>query len=113
MKPVGDTKSKPGLPVVWQVGCVVIAALVRVYIKHVSHFYEVYGAHFFQVMIIFHTFFKAGFGCLWFVVSDICLCPFYFNSAGGVELLAKQGRIKVVNTLESRLEMMSRQVCGL
>ena len=31
-------------------------------------------------------------------------------SAGGVELLAKQGRIKVVNTLESRLEMMSRQV---
>lgn len=34
-------------------------------------------------------------------------------SAGGVELLAKQGRIKVVNTLESRLEMMSRQVCRL
>ena len=33
-------------------------------------------------------------------------------SAGGVELLAKQGRIKVVNTLESRLEMMSRQVLG-
>ena len=33
-----------------------------------------------------------------------------FFSAGGVELLAKQGRIKVVNTLESRLEMMSRQV---
>ncbi|KAJ7337941.1 V-type proton ATPase subunit E [Desmophyllum pertusum] len=30
--------------------------------------------------------------------------------AGGVELLAKQGRIKVVNTLESRLEMMSRQM---
>ena len=36
-----------------------------------------------------------------------------FNcSAGGVELLAKQGRIKVVNTLESRLEMMSKQVCN-
>jgi len=35
----------------------------------------------------------------------------FCHSAGGVELLAKQGRIKVVNTLESRLEMMSRQVC--
>lgn len=32
------------------------------------------------------------------------------DCAGGVELLAKQGRIKVVNTLESRLEMMSRQM---
>ena len=37
--------------------------------------------------------------------------PLFCHSAGGVELLAKQGRIKVVNTLESRLEMMSRQVC--
>ena len=35
----------------------------------------------------------------------------FCHSAGGIELLAKQGRIKVVNTLESRLEMMSRQVC--
>lgn len=32
------------------------------------------------------------------------------DCAGGIELLAKQGRIKVVNTLESRLEMMSRQM---
>lgn len=32
------------------------------------------------------------------------------DCAGGVELLAKQGRIKVVNTLESRLEMMSKQM---
>lgn len=32
------------------------------------------------------------------------------DCAGGVELLAKQGRIKVVNTLESRLEMMSNQM---
>lgn len=40
-----------------------------------------------------------------FYISLFC------HSAGGVELLAKQGRIKVVNTLESRLEMMSRQVC--
>lgn len=37
--------------------------------------------------------------------------PLFCHSAGGVELLAKQGRIKVVNTLESRLEMMSKQVC--
>lgn len=37
--------------------------------------------------------------------------PLFYHSAGGVELLAKQGRIKVVNTLESRLEMMSKQVC--
>ena len=36
--------------------------------------------------------------------------PVFCCSAGGVELLAKQGRIKVVNTLESRLEMMSKQV---
>lgn len=30
--------------------------------------------------------------------------------SGGVELLAKQGRIKVENTLESRLELISRQM---
>lgn len=46
--------------------------------------------------------------------NNICTANIYatlfFYSAGGVELLAKQGRIKVVNTLESRLEMMSKQV---
>ncbi|XP_047125778.1 V-type proton ATPase subunit E [Hydra vulgaris] len=30
--------------------------------------------------------------------------------AGGLELLAKEGRIKVTNTLESRLELLSRQM---
>ena len=30
--------------------------------------------------------------------------------AGGVELLARQGKIKVENTLESRLAMMAAQV---
>ena len=34
---------------------------------------------------------------------------FHF-SAGGIELSAKQGRIKVTNTLESRLCLLSRQV---
>jgi V-type H+-transporting ATPase subunit E len=32
------------------------------------------------------------------------------DMAGGVELLAQRGKIKVVNTLESRLEMMSQQM---
>jgi len=32
------------------------------------------------------------------------------DCAGGVELTAKQGRIKVTNTLESRLELLSRQM---
>ena len=45
--------------------------------------------------------------CIFLSESDLTFC----FSAGGIELLAKQGRIKVVNTLESRLEMMSRQVC--
>ena len=43
----------------------------------------------------------------WLYCNDL---PVFCCSAGGVELLAKQGRIKVVNTLESRLEMMSKQV---
>jgi ATP synthase (E/31 kDa) subunit len=33
----------------------------------------------------------------------------YF-SAGGVELVAQEGKIKVINTLESRLALMSQQV---
>jgi len=32
------------------------------------------------------------------------------DGAGGVELTAKQGRIKVTNTLESRLDLLSRQM---
>lgn len=32
------------------------------------------------------------------------------NSAGGIELTAKGGRIKVTNTLESRLTLLSRQM---
>ncbi|EDO39197.1 predicted protein [Nematostella vectensis] len=32
------------------------------------------------------------------------------DCAGGIELHAKQGKIKVVNTLESRLEMLGRQM---
>lgn len=32
------------------------------------------------------------------------------NCAGGIELTAKQGRIKVTNTLESRLDLLSRQM---
>lgn len=44
-------------------------------------------------------------------VLQLLYLPAFCCSAGGVELLAKQGRIKVVNTLESRLEMMSKQVC--
>lgn len=43
--------------------------------------------------------------------AQLTYATLFFYSAGGVELLAKQGRIKVVNTLESRLEMMSKQVC--
>lgn len=42
--------------------------------------------------------------------AQLTYATLFFYSAGGVELLAKQGRIKVVNTLESRLEMMSKQV---
>ncbi|XP_031562957.1 V-type proton ATPase subunit E-like [Actinia tenebrosa] len=32
------------------------------------------------------------------------------DCSGGIEMLSKGGKIKVVNTLESRLEMMSRQM---
>jgi len=32
------------------------------------------------------------------------------DCAGGIELTAKQGRIKVTNTLESRLDLLSRQM---
>jgi V-type H+-transporting ATPase subunit E len=32
------------------------------------------------------------------------------DCAGGIELTAKQGRIRVTNTLESRLELLSRQM---
>ena len=32
------------------------------------------------------------------------------RSSGGVELIAKDGKIRVVNTLESRLDLLSRQV---
>ena len=32
----------------------------------------------------------------------------FFNSAGGVELLARQGKIKVDNTLEARLNMVAQ-----
>ena len=32
-------------------------------------------------------------------------------SAGGVTLLAMDGKITVVNTLESRLELLAAQVC--
>lgn len=32
------------------------------------------------------------------------------DCAGGIEMLAKQGKIKVVNTFESRLELISRQM---
>ena len=34
----------------------------------------------------------------------------FFCSSGGVELIAKDGKIRVVNTLESRLDLLSRQV---
>ena len=40
----------------------------------------------------------------------ICVIAF-FVSAGGIELTAKGGKIKVANTLEERLELLSRQVC--
>jgi len=32
------------------------------------------------------------------------------DSSGGVELLAQQGKVKVVNTLDSRLDMMTEQM---
>ncbi len=50
------------------------------------------------------------FGCTgkrWRLCIDVCE---YFSS-GGVELLAQKGKIKVQNTLESRLDMISQQVC--
>ncbi len=34
------------------------------------------------------------------------------DSAGGVELYAKDGKIRVVSTLESRLELLSQKVCS-
>jgi len=56
-----DTNSKPELPVVSQVVCVVIAALIRVYITHLSHFFKVYGAHFFPSNDYFPYIFESWF----------------------------------------------------
>lgn len=39
------------------------------------------------------------------VVSSFCLC-----SSGGIEIYNSDGRIKVSNTLESRLELLAQQV---
>ena len=36
--------------------------------------------------------------------------PFSPRSTGGIEILAFKGKIKVDNTLEARLEMISRQI---
>ena len=43
--------------------------------------------------------------------SQLLTVIFRFSSSGGVELVAKDGKIRVVNTLESRLDLLSRQVC--
>ena len=40
----------------------------------------------------------------------VYLFLYAFHSAHGVELLASQGKIKVVNTLESRLDLIAAQV---
>lgn len=35
---------------------------------------------------------------------------FMYSSCGGIDLLAQKGRIKVSNTLESRLDMIAKQM---
>lgn len=35
---------------------------------------------------------------------------FIANSSGGVELLTSQGKIRLINTMESRLELLGSQV---
>ena len=45
-------------------------------------------------------------------ISIICIIiyPSLPLSTGGIEILAFKGKIKVDNTLEARLEMISRQI---
>lgn len=38
------------------------------------------------------------------------LSPLYFDSCGGVEMYNDNGKIKVSNTLESRMELIAQQV---
>jgi len=37
----------------------------------------------------------------------------FLCSSGGIELYNTDGRIKVSNTLESRLDLMAQQVCSI
>ena len=39
-----------------------------------------------------------------------CILSTFGDRAGGVELLARKGKIRIVNTLESRLDLMGEQV---
>ncbi len=46
---------------------------------------------------------------IWYTLTHILICFLCF-SAGGIEILARNGKLRVVNTLESRLEQISQQM---
>ena len=60
-----------------------------------------------MLKILIETFINLTYICIYkLYISDWC-CTY---RTGGIELTAPNGKIKVVNTLESRLELISKQV---
>ena len=45
-----------------------------------------------------------------FAYFGVCVCVCVCVSCGGVEVYNDNGKIKVANTLESRLDLMAQQV---